>query len=247
MSALLLRRRRWTAILLLLLASAVTGCHAGRPRVPVGWRTADGASRPAVSDGTAEHAQLQVLICYGSLMSNHAALRLVCPGKPTLLWDPGGGYHASDPVFDRRADVVVQGAPSVDQWWHYRRDSCGEPFMEAFEWDLQSSVSLNLHQVLRRGTVYESDPSAFSTDAAAGACGLAVSGFVQRFLGSKIRLEEAKLWPHDLATALWRENPDRVGVYERGKDKRIYVLESTLIGRSPSVGARERIATTHAR
>ena len=73
-----------------------------------------------------------VFICYGNVLSNHTALRLETPGKPALMWDPGGTFLENDPTRKRAHDVITHNAPSVWQWWLYRRDGCKEPVMQVF-------------------------------------------------------------------------------------------------------------------
>lgn len=200
------------------------GCHhAGT--VPPGWRGEQITSHEtanAQSANLSNHAQgngeqtagaLQVYICYGRLLSNHTALRLTAPNKPTLFWDPGGTYKQDDPAYARRHDVITKNAPSLDEWWRYRRDGCREPIMEVYQWSLDAKQAQRLHQVLLNRTDPTDPTQTFEPDAGGLQCCKRVSELLMRFSPGRPVVMKKYFWPHELGEHLWDQQPEVVLVY----------------------------------
>ncbi len=168
------------------------------------------------------HAQLQVFICYGNQLSNHTALRLTVPDKQTLMWDPGGTYLQNDPSRARRHDVITQNAPTVNQWWHYRRDGCREPVMEVFQWSIDPRQANRLHAILLDYQDPNDPTQTFEPDAGGLQCCKKVSEFLMRFTGDHPHVTKKMFWPHKLGEHLWTQNPDSVMVFRSEGDSLIY-------------------------
>ncbi len=225
--------KRYSLLLLLLAFVLSAGCHhAGT--VPMGWRgdpitltddPASGNVDPTSNDlgnGYSPTATLQVIICYGAVLSNHTALRLETPGVQTLMWDPGGTYKQDDPTYARRYDVLTNNAPTINQWWHYRRDRCREPIMEVFQWSIQADQARRLHTILL--TRYDPDDPAqkFEPDAGGLECCKRVCEFLSRFADGKPAVPTRYFWPHKLGEHLWTQQPDRVMVFRNKGQDRVY-------------------------
>lgn len=214
---------RATTSLLSVIICLAAGCHhAGA--VPPGWRgepisVLDGNDTPytdSAHDGRGNGHQppgtLQVFICYGTVLSNHTALRLIAPGKETLMWDPGGTYKQDDPAYARRHDVLTQNAPSVEQWWRYRRDGCREPVMEVYQWSIDAEQARRLHGVLLNRVDPADASQTFEPDAGGLQCCKKVSEFLARFADGRPGVTKKFFWPHELGEHLWGQNPDRVTI-----------------------------------
>ncbi len=219
------------------------GCHhAGT--VPPGWRgeaisldTHEQARRghPTSSldalntdQGNGHDAQglLQVFICYGQVLSNHATLRLSAPGKQTLMWDPGGTYGQDDPVYARHKDVLTRSATTVNEWWIYRRDRCREPVMEVFQWSLSPKQAQRLHALLLTGEDPADPAQTFDTDGSGLQCSNKVSAFLMCFADGRPAVHARMFWPHELGEHLWKQSPDRVLVFRSEGESQVYLRDT---------------------
>jgi hypothetical protein len=90
---------------------------------------------------------LQVIIVYGPAWCHHSALRLVCPDRPVLFWDPGGAYGISDSLDVRSKDLIRINPPDIEKYlqfaWNYSSVE-----VEVFEWDLKPEHANELYDVL---------------------------------------------------------------------------------------------------
>jgi hypothetical protein len=210
-----------SVLFLILLLALVPGCHHGG-QAPAGWVGKPIGADRDTADKDAGQATLQVFICYGKVFSNHSALRLTAPGKPTLMWDPGGTFLQYDLTKARRHDVITRNAPTVNEWWRYRRDGCLEPVMEVFQWSLDTPQARRLHAVL---TDYQ-DPAnpteTFEPDGGGLQCSKKVSEYLMRFAGDRPRVQTQWFWPHKLAERLWTQSPDHVWVFRRDGPAYVY-------------------------
>jgi len=211
---------------LFLLLALTAGCH-NAGTVPHGWQ-----SRTITSDDTKapSTAQLQVIICYGKVFSNHTALRLTAPNKPDLLWDPGGTFLQHKLGHGRRHDVITQNAPNLDRWWSYRRDGCREPVVEVFQWSLEPTQADRLHTIL----IDYQDPAdptqTFEPDAGGLQCCKKVTEFLIRFADDRPNVTENMFWPHKLGEHLWTQNPDRVLIFRAEGENALYQQHSASSG-----------------
>jgi len=105
---------RW---FLLPLLAALCGCHGGL-HIPPGWRD---VGNPPTDDPSL--GRMQVILCFGTFTSNHSAVRLECPGRAPILWDPGGMWGKTKPEYKRSRDIVYARVPTIDEWWIFRRDA----------------------------------------------------------------------------------------------------------------------------
>lgn len=222
------------AALALVILLAVGCHHAGT--APQGWRgvafspgavvnKGNPAQPASVNETNEPHGTLQVLICYGKVLSNHTALRLVTPGEQTIFWDPGGTFLQHDPTRARRHDVLTQNAPDLMEWWHYRRDGCREPILEVYEWSLHTDQARRLHGVLLNHRDPENTDQIFEPDAGGLQCCTRVSGFLMRFAGGRPNVNKAYFWPHKLGEHLWSQHPDRVWVFHAQGEHQVYHYE----------------------
>jgi len=214
------------ALPLILLFCLVPGCHHGGT-APANWTGTP--INPSQADEQEDPSQstLQVFICYGKVFPNHTALRLRSPGQQTLMWDPGGTYHQADPTRARSHDVLTQNAPTVDEWWQYRRDGCLEPVMEVFQWSLDAPQAQRLHTLLTD----HQDPAApnetFEPDGGGLQCCKKVSEFLMRFADDKPAVPAKMFWPHKLAEHLWTQSPQSVLVFRSDGQGYVYRNDST--------------------
>ncbi len=209
----------WTVHGCLCLSLALAaGCH-NAGTVPPGWQ-----SNPIASEDsdTQPSAQLQVIICYGKVFSNHTALRLTTPNKPDLLWDPGGTFLQHKLGHGRRHDVITQNSPTIDRWWQYRRDGCREPVMEVYQWSLEPDQANRLHMIL----IDYQDPTdpaqTFEPDAGGLQCCTKITEFLMRFADGRPHVNEKIFWPHKLGEHLWTQNPDRVLIFRADGESSAY-------------------------
>lgn len=233
--------------------SLSVGCHGGLS-IPIGWNQAsshqvdfaDNSTRRTDWDESGEPGRLQVIICYGRVFSNHAALRLTCPGKRVLFWDPGGYYGEKDPSAGRDRDLILLKPPTLRQWWRYRKMGCKEPFMLVFEWELPAVSALSLHHALLSTDGHTGDSSdRFQRDAPGLFCCIAVCDYLQRFASSIIDVPRRWLMPHDLGQHLWSQSPHRVYLFREKATPCVLVPDPLVIRLSqqpkPATGSRPRI------
>lgn len=206
---------------LVLVLGLAPGCHHGG-LAPNGWVGEPIEPHRDTAQEDPSHATLQVFICYGKVLSNHSAIRLTAPGRQTLMWDPGGTYGQNDPTRARRHDVLTQNAPTVDQWWRYRRDGCREPIMEVFQWSLDTQQAHRLHALLTRYQDPADPAETFEPDAGGLQCCKKVSEYLMRFADGRPGVKEKLFWPHELGEHLWAQSPDHVWIFRRDGPSKVY-------------------------
>ncbi len=211
------RRRaplRVAAKLLPLSALFLTGCHFGMA-IPEDWQRVE--SPPRAKAPGAE-GKMQVILCFSNWLSNHSVMRLECPGRPTLFWDPGGFFAQRDANAERNHDVLRGDVPTPAEWWAFRRDMCSEGFHYVYEWDLTKASAQAKHDALLN---LEDD---FETDAGGGDCSRAVSAFLQRFATDQVWIPQHWGFPHELGWHLFAQPVDRLRVFRRHQDgEQVYV------------------------
>lgn len=168
-----------------------------------------------------EQARLQVIIAYGPVLPNHTALRLVCPDRPVLFWDPGGSYGVSDSKDVRRNDLIVSNPPDLEKYLSFIwQHSSAE--VDVFEWDLTTAEAHELHDVLVNGTDSGHPAGRFTTFAAGGFCSMAVSDFLHRFAKKIMTVRKSFFLPQNLTRVLYTQSPKRVFVFQRKEAKVMY-------------------------
>jgi hypothetical protein len=200
----------WREVILLG-ALMLTGCHGGMA-IPGTWTPAS-----LVDVNNSESGRMQVILCFGPVFSNHSVLRLECPDRPPLLWDPGGMYGTSDPTIERVRDVVHTNVPTAQQFWAYRRDACGEEFHYIYEWDLDEASAKAKYDVLLGQT------DDFETGSAGGMCCKAICSFLNRYASDQVTVPANWTFPHDLGRHLFTQPVDRLRVFRKGETQKVYV------------------------
>ena len=193
--------------------------HLPAPHLPDSW-TATAADDEAIADRPGE-ARLQVIIAYGPLVDNHAALRLVCPGRPVLFWDPGGGYNKQTAPHTRWNDIIVQDPPDLSTYLAFRRTHY-DTAVEIFEWRITAPQAAALMDVLRNGTDSRHPAGSFRSGTAGLFCSTAISDFLSRFAGDVMTVSKTYFWPNELAKALYTQNPYRVILFRPANPLVIY-------------------------
>ena len=206
-------------LLILSMCFPAVGCHhagtapPGWYGEPVGAQDTNGPANQAQGNGHPATGTLQVVICYGTVLSNHTALRLTTPNQPALFWDPGGTYKHDDPAYARRHDVLTQNAPSIEEWWRYRRDGCREPVMEVYRWSIDAEQAKRMYHVLTEYADPADPAQTFEPDAGGLQCCKRVSELLIRFADGRPGVKKNYFWPHELGEHLWSQQPEDVTVY----------------------------------
>jgi hypothetical protein len=197
----------------------LAGCSTVSPAVPRGWSTADRTA--ATARDAAPVGQMQIIICYGPVLDTHAALRLVAADGKTIFWDPGGGFGARNPRFHRTRDLLMNPAPTLEEFRTYRRQR-GNHSVAVFEWDMPASRIELMQQTLINQTI--------PTSIGAGGCTLAVSRFLRQCTGGRPTVPQDYRYPHDLSDYLWTQSPSRVHLFPLNNPPTLYVRASRSSG-----------------
>ena len=104
--------------------------HGPAPHRPPAGPTTATALRCIADDPS--QPRLQVLLVYGGLRCNHAAVRLTSPDRPPLFWDPGGHYGAKQRPRIRERNLIIDDAPDVAGYTAYLWQNGGR-LLEIFE------------------------------------------------------------------------------------------------------------------
>ena len=206
------------AMALVVAAVLLVGCNASGPVIPKGWRSYP-IDSVLMNSRRDDEPRLQVIICYGLMISHHSDLRVTCPDRRPVFWDPGGDYKEKEWGYKRRHDVMYEHSPDLFEWWRHRSKQWDEPFMKVFEWDLTRHDAERLHTEILKGC---NNPGAFKTQTMGGFCNIAVCDYLQRFAKPRIDIPEKMIWPNSLAEHLWTQRPNRVLVFEANKSMLIY-------------------------
>ena len=198
------------------------GCiHAPVPHLPSTWN-----GTPAgmdVTDGKPGQALIQVIIGYGIFMDNHAALRLVCPGRQDIFWDPGGGYNVETAPHTRWNDLIIEDPPDLKTYLEFRKNTHYDDAVEVFEWDITTSQALALYDVLWNGTNADHPAGRFGSDTPGLFCSTAISDFLGRFATDIMTLNDTYFWPNELARVLYTQSPNRVMIFRVGRPPMVYI------------------------
>jgi len=207
-------RIHFTLALLVFICFAAGCAHGPAPYRPPSWdhtridlkSVADKPDRPL----------LQVIIVYGAWWCHHSALRLVCPDRPVLFWDPGGSYGVFHKEDIRSKDLILKDPPDLEAYlqfsWNYSSVE-----VEVFEWDLELEHAHELYDVLSNGTNKNHPAGKFTTTTMGGFCCVALSDFLHRFATNVMTVPKSYFFPHDLARVLYTQSPKRVLAFRRGK------------------------------
>ena len=200
---------------LLLIICLLVGCvHAPAPSRPNSWVHTP-IDMKSVADPP-HQPLLQVIIVSGPAWDHHSALRLVCPGRPVLFWDPGGGYGAGLPEDVRSRDLIRINQPDLETYlqhiWHFSSLE-----VEVFEWGLKPEDAAELYGVLLTGTDKNHPSGRFTTTTMGFFCTVAVSDFLHRFAGKTLTVPKSFFLPEHLARVLYTQSPKRVLAFRRGK------------------------------
>lgn len=200
----------------------LSGCiHASVPHLPNTWN-----GTPTDMDVTIDRpgqARIQVIIGYGIFMDNHAALRLVCPGRQDIFWDPGGGYNVETAPHTRWNDLIIEDPPDLRTYLEFRKSTHYDDAVEVFEWDITTAQAIRLYDVLWNGTNAGHPAGRFSANTPGLFCSTAISDFLGRFATDIMTLEDKYFWPNELARVLYTQSPSRVMIFRVGKPPMVYV------------------------
>lgn len=215
----LFRRARSFGVLLSLFL--IMGCvHLPAPQRPSDWMMTPIDVKSAAADSP-EQTRLQVVIAYGPALPNHTALRLVCPDRPVIFWDPGGSYGASDSSDVRRKDLIRINPPDLEKYLSFTWQHSSIE-VDVFEWDLTTPDAHELYDVLMGGTDRNHPSGRFTTSAIGGFCCIAVSDFLHRFAKKIMTVPKSFFLPQHLARVLYTQSPKRVLMFRRREAKVIY-------------------------
>jgi len=215
------------ASVLLLSICFVAGCvHGPAPYRPTSWDHTR-VDLKSVADNP-NHPLLQVIIVYGSWWCHHSALRLVCPDRPVLFWDPGGSYGIFHQEDIRSKDLIRKDPPDLEAYLQFTWNFSSVE-VEVFEWGLELEYAHELYDVLYYGTNKNHPAGKFTTTTMGGLCCVALSDFLHRFATKIMTVPKSYFFPHDLARVLYTQSPKRVLAFRRGKQL-IYVPPRTTSG-----------------
>lgn len=201
--------------------SLIMGCfHAPAPYRPRSWIGTSINMKP-ITDGP-NQPLLQVIIVYGPAWCHHTALRLECPDRPVLFWDPGGSYGISDAEDVRSKDLIRINPPDLETYLQFTWKHSSQE-VEVFEWDLTTKEAQELYDVLLYGTGKDHPAGRFNTFTIGLFCSAAVSDFLHRFAKKTMNVPKSFFFPHDLARVLYTQSPKRVLVFRRGNVQKIYI------------------------
>ena len=202
-------------LILLLFVSLLAGCiHAPAPHRPNNWVN-NRIDLKSVANPP-DQPLLQVIIVYGPWWDHHSALRLVCPDRPVLFWDPGGSYGITFPTEVRSKDLIRINPPDLEMYLrHVWNFSSVE--VEVFEWDLKPEHANELYDALVNGTDKKHPAGRFGTMTMGGLCCVALSDFLHRFATKTMTVPRSYFFPYNLAGVLYTQSPKRVLAFRRGK------------------------------
>lgn len=199
----------------LLFTCLLMGCvHVPAPYRPNSWLSSP-IDLKSIADNPSQPL-LQIIIVYGPAWCNHSALRLVCPDRPVLFWDPGGGYGISDPVDVRSKDLIRINPPDLETYLQFTWNHSSIE-VEVFEWNLTLEHARELYDVLLHGTDQNHPAGRFTTTTMGGLCCVALSDFLHRFATKTMTVPKSFFYPHDLARMLYTQSPKRVLAFRHGK------------------------------
>ncbi len=195
-------------VIILTCLGALIGCSPA-PRVPQFWTTREITYDQVNDDG--QSGRLQVFTSYNGYIGAHAALRLVCPGRPTLMWDPGGNYGEDDPeICARTHDYLIWEKPPDVKTYMDWRIQVSNVATEVFEFDLTQAQAEHLWDILKNGTPEDHPQGRFTHGSAPVRCCIDVSDYLNRFCGDVVQIPKTYIWPHALAKVLYTQRPQRV-------------------------------------
>ena len=180
------------------------------PMLPGSWNANE--CDPKSLDDKPGQAKLHVMVMYHKNSCKHTALRLFCPSKGPLFWDPAGAFATKRYMDAKRTDdVMSEKVPTLNQYMDWRK-AINTHAVEIFEFNLTDSEAEELYTILHYGTKRSHPKGRFSTKAIGLTCGLSVARFLHRFAEDIVEVDTV-FFPHNLAKQLYKENPDRVVVY----------------------------------
>jgi len=207
--------------ILLLLLCLLMGCfHAPDSSRLLGTWENTPIDMKSVADTPAQ-ALLQVIIIYGNFWSHHSALRLVCPDRPVVFWDPAGSYGKDFLEEVRSKDLIKVNPPDLEMYvQHIWKFTSVE--VDVFEWDLQPDYACELYDVLVKGTNKDHPGGRFTTSTMGMFCTVKLSDFLHRFAGKTMIVPKSFFFPRSLAQVLYTQSPKRVLLFRRAT-QRVYV------------------------
>jgi hypothetical protein len=192
------------------------GCaHSPGKSMPNTWMGSP-INMKSISDSP-NQSRLQVIIMSGKFWDHHTALRLVCPDRPVVFWDPAGGYGKTDPKIVRDNDLIRTHTPDIETYLPFRWEN-NDAVVVIFEWDLPPDQAWKLYAVLNEGTGKDHPAGQFTTVTFGFFCNTAVSDFLRRFATKTMTVTQSYFLPRDLARELYTQSPTRILVFRRVSD-----------------------------
>lgn len=209
-----------TTIIILTLALLASACapHPPHPHAPDGWKKQSELVDISELEDKPDQAVLQVLIMSGPFNCSHTALRLYCPDKGALFWDPAGGYGRDEQhvVIPRRYDIFVgDHAASLEDYLEFR-EIIPTSSTEIFQWSPGEQTVCDYYDLLANEGRTPRDDSFFKTSSFGIYCNLSVSGFLKDHARGFSGVKKS-FFPHDLSVELYRLNPEKVYIVKKGK------------------------------
>ncbi len=207
--------KSYLVIIFLLFSCFIISCiHVPAPYRPNSWLSSP-IDLKSISNNP-NQPLLQVIIVYGPAWDHHSALRLVCPGRPVLFWDPAGSYGTTLRGDVRSKDLIIVNPPDLETYLqHIWQFSSVE--VEVFEWDLKPEDARELNNILLNGTGKHHPAGRFTTTTIGMFCTVSVSDFLHRFAGKILTVPKSFFFPHNLARVLYTQSPKRVLAFRRTK------------------------------
>ncbi len=211
------------ASLLLLWLVLLGACSSSGPQAPAEWINRQSAAVDLAVFDAAQPA-LQVLICQGQVHGTHTGVRVLQTDEPVVFWDPAGQFGINRSEVQRSRDVIVQGAPSMAEYVHWRLEGAEDSAVALYEWKLTDERAAELAAILTHdGAVLEGEEE-FETATVGLFCCQAVCRFLDRFARDEMTIPQLWFRPEHLGEHLWSQHPDRVGLFH--DDGRIEVFAS---------------------
>lgn len=175
--------------------------------------------------------KIQILVTRGPFYFTHSAIRIQ-NNERILFWDPSGSYGGEEHAlyfkehplplnFEKKNSLIIHGIPDLELYWLFAQftDDTG---MEVFEWSLTNKVATHFQSVLLAGAEEGENQYDFKSQDIVLLCSSALSRFVIRFVSDVVPLDETFFFPDSLAHKLYTLNPDRIILFEKGGETRVF-------------------------
>jgi len=174
---------------------------------------------------------IQIIVTRGPLYFTHSAIR-VQNNEKIYFWDPLGSYGMDEHAeyfkeqglpssFLKKDDLITYGVPNLNTYWSFAKYTA-DTGMEIFEWMLSNQQATHLQNVFYAGANDSDNPYDFDSQDTFLLCSSALSRFINRFVSDIVPLGETYFFPDSLAHKLYALEPDRIIVFEKGRETRVF-------------------------